>query len=94
MAPLQTCNTQVTPKKFHTTGGTGSSIMMQPLMKEIVRPSRHKHIVDMASGMTEEELVDFTTLMRSLSIAYEQHRTAFSTEYEVQYVPKRYVSAD
>jgi hypothetical protein len=44
----------------------------------------------LANGLSSEDLADLTTLFRSLSIAYEQHRTKFSSEYIVQYLPKRY----
>ena len=33
-----------------------------------------------------QELDDFILLMRSLSISYEQDRTAFSSEYKVKYL--------
>jgi hypothetical protein len=33
-----------------------------------------------------QELDDFILLMRSLSISYEQDRTAFSSEYRVKYL--------
>jgi hypothetical protein len=45
-------------------------------------------IKKMASECNEREIEDMTCLMRSLSIAAEQQRTAFSSEYFVQYVPK------
>ena len=38
------------------------------------------------SPLTLQELDDFTLLMRSLSIFYEQDRTAFSSEYKVKYL--------
>ena len=43
----------------------------------------------MMGDMTPTELDDFLVLLRSLSIAYEQHRTAWSSEYIVKFVKKQ-----
>ena len=39
--------------------------------------------------MTAAELDDFLVLMRSLSIAYEQHRNSWSSEYVVEFIKKQ-----
>lgn len=55
-------------------------------------PPRQAKVKLVGSECNDEEMADMTTLMRSLSIATEQQRTSFSSEYVVQYVPKEYIA--
>ena len=64
--------------------------VVEPLMKEVLKPkARSSTVSEMMAGFTESEMNEFVKLMRSLSIAYEQDRTAYSSEYFIQYEPKK-----
>jgi len=70
--------------------GRESRVLLQ-LMHEIIKPSSQHKVKALAAEANDAELVDLTTLMRSLSITNEQMKTSFSSEYVVQYVPKQAV---
>jgi hypothetical protein len=64
--------------------------VLEPLVKEVLKPkARSTTVADMLAVFNESEKNEFVKLMRSLSIAYEQHRTAYSSEYFIQYEPKK-----
>jgi len=62
--------------------------VLQPLLNELMNAKAKETISSEIKNYTGSELNDFVRLMRSLSIAYEQSRNAYSSEYLVQYVPK------
>ena len=91
----QTTNNSLGPAlaavKKRAQGDTGR--VLEPLLKEVLKPKGRATAAEMQAGFTENEMSDFVKLMRSLSIAYEQDRTAYSSEYFIQYEPKKVTSA-
>ena len=51
--------------------------VLEPLVKEVLKPKARNTVAEMQANFTESELAEFVKLMRSLSIAYEQDRTAY-----------------
>jgi hypothetical protein len=90
----QTTNNSLGPAlaavKARAQGDTGR--ILEPLIKEVLKPKAREKVAEMQKAFTENELNEFVKLMRSLSIAFEQDRTAYSSEYFVQYEPKKVTS--
>mmetsp|Transcript_15791 Transcript_15791/g.38402 ORF Transcript_15791/g.38402 Transcript_15791/m.38402 type:complete len:392 (+) Transcript_15791:63-1238(+) len=63
--------------------------VLQPLIREIIKEASQHKVHKLIASMTPAEIEDFTILMRSLSITYEQKRNLFSSEYIVEYLPKK-----
>ena len=62
--------------------------VIQPLVKDVIKSKSTSKIDQLVANLSKEELTEFIKLLRSLSIAYEQDRTAYSSEYFVSYEPK------
>jgi len=67
--------------------------VLQPLIRDVLKPKAREKVAGMQAGFNENELAEFVRLLRSLSIAYEQDRTAYSSEYFIQFEPKKATAA-
>ena len=68
--------------------------ILEPLLKEVLKPKGRDLAKEMQKDFNAHEKSEFLKLMRSLSIAYEQDRTAYSSEYFIQFEPKKGADAD